>query len=417
MTLVRVGTVAVHRPFPDVAEHVVKPEGVGEIVADRGGGDELVVAVMFLPGAGIALLRHPVVDIGEFAGLIRLVPPEALPTGAGAAGEFPFGFGGQSKLAFPPLLLRQPVGVVPCLLPADVDHRQGGAVHGQTFIAAAVVIRFEVLELGVGDLETPHPETVHADLVRRRLVGVVLPIQRLPLLADDPRLFLLGLAHGKTAAFDPNEFMATGLVLPDLPHLSLLRHLAGNDIPRRHRRGGDGLGRRRGLHRFLLDHQRPGQFVHASGDLIGIFHLDVGSAQNRAGGGIDESGGNGQGLAPAQHAAADHAGDAVNLADLGGGLVVEQAAGGKLLLFQHLFQQHPFLEIERTGTAEGADHPFGDDRPGIGNPEFAHDVELDHRHRHLGVTIARRRRLYQQAEQQDSQIDNSFQHGFIPSER
>ena len=140
---------AVEAPFPDVAEHVVEAPGIGGLEAGGLGGLAGIVMVPADLGQALvaALFGFEIFTIGQGGG------------GAGAAGVFPLGFGGQGE--FPALgkqgflaRLGGELGAeVECFLPTDVFHR----VHRAAEFAGVVLHHQQ--PLGLGDFGAREQET------------------------------------------------------------------------------------------------------------------------------------------------------------------------------------------------------------------------------------------------------------------
>ena len=221
--------VPVPGPLPDVADHVEQAVTVGRIATDRCGP---LVPV----GSGVPDRKFALPGVGEMPAARGELgtPGVRLPVQAAPGGVFPFGFGGQGlagpggvradvvpghvhhgvveqppesgrrPLRVPPVRARNPppplVGI------AQVHRMRRGDEHGrpghQRFGAGARILRRVGLPLGHGDVsgaaderrELPvghavpvDPETVHHDLVRRRLLRIVLVGAHPEPPAGDPR--------------------------------------------------------------------------------------------------------------------------------------------------------------------------------------------------------------------------------------
>ncbi len=74
--LARIRSVMRRAKFPHVAQHVVKPEGVGPITADRRTESVTVVHWHCFPGPmGMGSLQRAVADVDDLAGSVLLASP------------------------------------------------------------------------------------------------------------------------------------------------------------------------------------------------------------------------------------------------------------------------------------------------------------------------------------------------------
>src|SRR6185295_19790764 len=111
---------AVLGPLPGIAEHVIEPEAVGRVAARRRGEVVAVGAFVLLaeaPGLEAALVG----DVGEAAGLGRIVAPVARGDAASARRVFPFRLARQAVA--PAGLFREPLRVGARIVPAHAQHR------------------------------------------------------------------------------------------------------------------------------------------------------------------------------------------------------------------------------------------------------------------------------------------------------